>query len=142
MVHTFSGLAAALDKIYDTVPDDTLILSSTTSPFEPGLDYVKTATKGGELDRSDKLQGGWYGGKAGGIDWWEKETMKVTVLQAAMQRSVLAPTSLSPSLVADLRRSPLRFSAKEQPVWTQAARLNWPKIFVQVRLLSSPNFPR
>lgn len=29
-----------------------------------------------------------------------------------------------------------RFSAKEQPVWTQAARINWKRIFVQVFLLS------
>lgn len=86
VVHSFTGLASALDKIYGTVPNDTLILSATTLPFEAGLDYVKGAKKGGELDRGDRLQGGWYGGKKAGVDWWEKETMKVTVLQAAMQK--------------------------------------------------------
>lgn len=86
VVHSFSGLAGALDKIYAMVPDDTLILSATTLPFEAGIDYVSAAKKGGELDRGDRLQGGWYGGKKAGVDWWERETMKVTVLQAAMQK--------------------------------------------------------
>lgn len=33
-----------------------------------------------------------------------------------------------------------RFSAKEQPIWTQAARLNWQKIYVQVRPPFRPSF--
>lgn len=107
--HTFTGLAAALDVIYDKVPDDTLILSATTKPMEKGTDFVKSVRREGIMDREDRLQGGWYGGKKAGIDWWEQETMKVTTLQAGLQR----------------------FAAKEQPVWTHTARLNWDRIYVQ-----------
>lgn len=86
--HTFTGLAAALDVIYDKVPDDTLILSATTKPMEKGTDFVKSVRREGIMDREDRLQGGWYGGKKAGIDWWEQETMKVTTLQAGLQRFV------------------------------------------------------
>lgn len=109
ITHSFSGLPAQLDNIYERVPEDTLILSATTVPFEAGTDYVKKATLGGIMDRSDRLQGGWYGGKKSAVDWWDRETRKVTTVQAGLQR----------------------FSAKEQPIWTQAARLNWQKIYVQ-----------
>ncbi|SCZ92522.1 BZ3500_MvSof-1268-A1-R1_Chr5-2g07940 [Microbotryum saponariae] len=107
--HDFLQLEKQLDHIYSSVPDDTLVLSAAQEPFAPGLDYVNGATAGGELDRSDRLQGGYYGGKAAGIDWWAEETMKVTIRQSSLQK----------------------FTAKEQPVWNQAARLNWPRIYVQ-----------
>ncbi|SCV72559.1 BQ2448_4096 [Microbotryum intermedium] len=107
--HNFLELEKQLDHIYSTVPDDTLVLSAAQEPFAPGLDYVNGATAGGDLDRSDRLQGGYYGGKAAGIDWWAEETMKVTIRQSSLQK----------------------FTAKEQPVWNQAARLNWPRIYVQ-----------
>lgn len=84
--HDFKALPEQLDKIYADVPSDTLVLASTTIPFEDGLDYVQSAKKGGQMDREDRLQGGWYGGKKEGIRWWYEETLKVTVLQAAMQR--------------------------------------------------------
>jgi len=109
--HDLNDMPRALDKLYADagLPDDTLVLSATSVPFDEGTTYVKSVTRGKEMDRVDILQGGWYGGKKGAIDWWERETMKVTVLQAALQR----------------------FAAKEQPVWTQAAALNWQKIYVQ-----------
>ncbi|KAK4052094.1 hypothetical protein OIV83_002388 [Microbotryomycetes sp. JL201] len=113
--HDFKGLSNALDKLYSDLPDDTIVLASTTQPFDVGLEYVQGATRGGHMDRSDRLQGGWYGGKKQGVEWWFRETMKVTVFQAAMQR----------------------FAAKEQPVWTQAARLNWQRIYVQNMALRS-----
>lgn len=86
VVHTFRGLSQALDNIYNTVPRDTLILAATTVPFEDGTEYVKAAVPGGDMDRGDRLQGGWYGGRKEGIDWWESETRRVTVRQAAMQK--------------------------------------------------------
>ncbi|KAM0751823.1 hypothetical protein T439DRAFT_219924 [Meredithblackwellia eburnea MCA 4105] len=109
VTHSFIGLSDKLDDIYQKVPDDTLVLSSTTLPFEKGTEFVKGAKLNGVMDRADRLQGGWYGGKKSGIEWWETETKKVTTIQAGLQR----------------------FSAKEQPVWTHAARLNWQKIYVQ-----------
>ncbi|KAK4705888.1 hypothetical protein P7C70_g310, partial [Phenoliferia sp. Uapishka_3] len=109
VTHTFLGLPAALDEIYDKVPEDTLILASTETPFEKGTDFVKSARVGGAMDTLDRLQGGWYGGRKVAVNWWLEETRKVTTLQAGLQR----------------------FAAKEQPVWTQAARLNWRKIYVQ-----------
>ncbi|KAK4050568.1 hypothetical protein OIO90_005035 [Microbotryomycetes sp. JL221] len=115
VTHNFQGLSNTLDKLYSELPDDTIVLASTTQPFDVGLDYVTSATRGGHMDRTDRLQGGWYGGKKKGVEWWYRETMKVTVFQAAMQR----------------------FAAKEQPVWTQAARLNWRKIYVQNMALRS-----
>jgi hypothetical protein len=97
-----------------------VVLAATTVPFESGTSWVKDVRRDDLMDRADRLQGGWFGGKKEGVELWEKETMKVTVLQSAM----------------------MRFAAKEQPVWTMAARLNWKKIYVQVRLFSfSSDFP-
>lgn len=89
--HTFSKLGERLDAIYAEVPNDTIVLSSTVLPFEDGLEYVKAATRSTVMDRADRLQGGWYGGKAEGIDWWAAETMKTTIQQGVMQRSVFLP---------------------------------------------------
>ncbi|GAA6052622.1 hypothetical protein JCM3770_006407 [Rhodotorula araucariae] len=107
--HPFTGLAEHMDEVYADVPNDTLLLSSTTVPFEEGLDYVQNATRMQPNDPTERLQGGWYGGTKAAVDWWERETMKVVVLQSALNR----------------------FTAKEQPVWNQAARLNWEKILIQ-----------
>ena len=83
--HTFSGLAKAVDRIYSTVPKDTVILSSIL-PFENGLDYVNSVKPTGAMDRSDRIQGGFYGGRSEGIDWWAAETMKVVVMQGVLGR--------------------------------------------------------
>ncbi|GAA6029993.1 hypothetical protein JCM8097_009205 [Rhodosporidiobolus ruineniae] len=107
--HTFSALPSVLDSLYSSLPPDTVVLAATTVPFEPGTSFVKSVARTDVMDREDRLQGGWFGGKREGVEMWEEETRKVTVLQSAMQR----------------------FAAKEQPVWTQAARLNWKKIYVQ-----------
>ncbi|GAA5826182.1 hypothetical protein JCM11251_007197 [Rhodosporidiobolus azoricus] len=109
ITHDFTALPSVLSNLYSTLPDDTIVLAATTVPFEPGTSWVKSARKEDIMDREDRLQGGWFGGKKAGIRMWERETRKTTVLQSAMQR----------------------FAAKEQPVWTQAARLNWKKIYVQ-----------
>jgi len=47
---------------------------------------------------------------------WEEAVKEVTVRQSALGR----------------------FAGKEQPIWTQAARLNWKKIYVQVSRSLSP----
>ncbi|KAI5481072.1 hypothetical protein MNV49_006258 [Pseudohyphozyma bogoriensis] len=107
--HNFAGLASALDKIYHTVPDDTLMLSAVMRPMDEGLTAVRAVKRFGRMDAVDRLQGGWYGGKGPGIDWWAEETLKITTQQAALGR----------------------FAAKEQPVWNHAASLNWQKIYVQ-----------
>ncbi|GAA5974128.1 hypothetical protein JCM11641_003451 [Rhodosporidiobolus odoratus] len=107
--HTFTALPSVLDKLYTTLPSDTIVLASTTVPFSPGTKWAQSVHRTDEMDREDRLQGGWFGGKKEGVEMWEEETRRVTVLQSAMQR----------------------FAAKEQPVWTQAARLNWKKIYVQ-----------
>lgn len=86
VTHTFLGLPAALDLIFDKVPEDTLVLSSTSSPFERGTTFVKAAVPNGIMDRTDRLQGGWYGGRKSAVEWWERETMKVTRIQAGLQR--------------------------------------------------------
>ncbi|BGP03443.1 Proteophosphoglycan 5 [Rhodotorula toruloides ATCC 204091] len=107
--HPFTGLGKHMDEIYADVPNDTLLLASTTVPFEEELDYVQNATRMQPNDPTERLQGGWYGGTKEAVDWWETETTKVVVLQSALNR----------------------FTAKEQPVWNQAARLNWEKILIQ-----------
>ncbi|BGP13219.1 hypothetical protein JCM10213_005011 [Rhodosporidiobolus nylandii] len=107
--HTFRALPSVLDDLYSTLPNDTVILAATTVPFEAGTSWAKAVRREDEMDREDRLQGGWFGGKKEAVEMWEEETKKVTVLQSAMQR----------------------FAAKEQPVWTQTARLNWQKIYVQ-----------
>ena len=62
------------------------------------------------MDRGDcHIQGGWYGGKAAGIQWWYEETLRITVLQSMLQR----------------------FAGKEQDIWTHVARLNYHRVAVQ-----------
>ena len=90
-IHSFLGLPAALDLIYNKVPEDTLVLSATITPFDRGTAFVKSATLSGIMDLSDRLQGGWYGGRKSAIAWWERETRKVTTIQAGLQR--FAPSS-------------------------------------------------
>jgi len=77
---------------------------------------VKGAKAGSIPDREDRLQGGWFGGKKEGVEMWEETVKEVTVRQSALGR----------------------FAGKEQPIWTQAARLNWKKIYVQVSRSLSP----
>ncbi|GAA5863323.1 hypothetical protein JCM1840_007487 [Sporobolomyces johnsonii] len=107
--HDFSALPGVLEKIFSTLPRDTILLAATTIPFEEGTDWVKAARPGAVPDREDRLQGGWFGGRREAIEMWQREVRKVTVRQSAMQR----------------------FAGKEQPIWTQAARLTWRKIYVQ-----------
>ncbi|GAA6047937.1 hypothetical protein JCM3770_006434 [Rhodotorula araucariae] len=109
VTHSFSELPTVLSNIYSTLPSDTIMLAATSVPFEEGTAWVKDVKRNDEMDRSDRLQGGWFGGKKDAVDMWERETRRVTVLQSAMHR----------------------FAAKEQPVWTMAARLNWEKVYVQ-----------
>lgn len=109
VTHTFTGLAAGLDAIYATVPSSTIVLAAGNKTWTEGTAYVQAAVRGGELDRADRLQGSFYAGTAQAVQWWEKEVMKVVVLQSVMQR----------------------FAAKEQIAWTQAARLNWDRVYVQ-----------
>ncbi|GAA6015566.1 hypothetical protein JCM10207_008128 [Rhodosporidiobolus poonsookiae] len=109
VTHDFRALPSVLDNLYSSLPAETVVLAATTIPFEAGTSWVKSARRDDIMDREDRLQGGWFGGKKEGVELWERETRKVTVLQSAMQR----------------------FAAKEQPVWTQAARLNWKSIYVQ-----------
>ncbi|BGP37220.1 hypothetical protein JCM10449v2_001125 [Rhodotorula kratochvilovae] len=109
VTHSFSELPSVLSNLYSTLPSDTIMLAATLGPFDEGTSWVKGVKRNDEMDRTDRLQGGWFGGKKDAIDMWERETRRVTVLQSAMQR----------------------FAAKEQPVWTMAARLNWEKIYVQ-----------
>lgn len=62
------------------------------------------------MDRADcHIQGGWYGGKAEGIDWWYEETLRITALQSMLHR----------------------FAGKEQDIWTHVARLNYHRVGVQ-----------
>lgn len=50
------------------------------------------------MDRADcHIQGGWFGGKAAGIDWWERETWRITALQAGLQRYALISLVLDES---------------------------------------------
>ena len=77
---------------------------------------MKGAKAGSIPDREDRLQGGWFGGKKEGVEMWEETVKEVTVRQSALGR----------------------FAGKEQPIWTQAARLNWKKIYVQVSRSLSP----
>ncbi|GAA6061179.1 hypothetical protein JCM10212_002392 [Sporobolomyces blumeae] len=109
ITHDFSALPAVLDKTFDPLPRDTILLAATTKPFEPGLDFVKSAKPGKVMDREDRLQGGWFGGRKEGVEMWDEAVKEVTIRQSAMRR----------------------FAGKEQPVWTQAARLKWDKIYVQ-----------
>ena len=85
VTHTFSGLSKAVDSIYKSVPSDTVILSSII-PFENGLDYVRSVKAAGVMDKSDRIEGGFYGGQREGIDWWAEETMKNVVKQGVLQR--------------------------------------------------------
>lgn len=135
VTHSFSKLPSVLSELYSTLPSDTIMLAATLGPFEQGTDWVKDVKRNDEMDRTDRLQGGWFGGKKEAIDMWERETRKVTVLQSAMGRCVFVVRVSAPAPgEADPRASELRsFAAKEQPVWTMAARLNWRKIYVQVR---------
>ncbi|GAA5976877.1 hypothetical protein JCM5350_007275 [Sporobolomyces pararoseus] len=107
--HDFKALPSVLSKTFSSLPSDTILLAATTQPFADGLDYVKAAKPGAIPDREDRLQGGWFGGKKEGIEMWEEAVRDVTVRQSALGR----------------------FAGKEQPIWTQAARLNWKKIYVQ-----------
>ncbi|KPV77035.1 uncharacterized protein RHOBADRAFT_42248 [Rhodotorula graminis WP1] len=109
VTHSFVELPTVLSDLYSTLPADTVMLAATLGPFEGGTSWVKDVKRNDEMDRTDRLQGGWFGGKKEAVNMWERETRKVTVLQSAMGR----------------------FAAKEQPVWTMAARLNWHKIYVQ-----------
>jgi hypothetical protein len=84
--HPFTGLDKRMDEMYEEVPSDTLLLASTTFPFEEGLEYVESATRLEPNDPTERLQGGWYGGTKEAVDWWERETMKVVVLQSALNR--------------------------------------------------------
>lgn len=85
VTHTFSGLSKVADRIFATVPMDTVILSSIL-PFENGLDYVNSAKGTAAMDRSDRIQGGFYGGQSEGIDWWAQETMRNVIKQGLLQR--------------------------------------------------------
>ncbi|GAA5823002.1 hypothetical protein JCM5353_007849 [Sporobolomyces roseus] len=107
--HDFSALPSVLSKTFASLPSDTILLAATTEPFAEGLDFVKGAKAGAIPDREDRLQGGWFGGKKEGVEMWEEAVKEVTVRQSALGR----------------------FAGKEQPIWTQAARLNWRKIYVQ-----------
>ncbi|GAA5887178.1 hypothetical protein JCM16303_002217 [Sporobolomyces ruberrimus] len=107
--HDFAALPSVLSKTFAPLPSDTILLAATTQPFADGLSYVKSARAGAVPDREDRLQGGWFGGKKEGIEMWEEAVREVTVRQSALGR----------------------FAGKEQPIWTQAARLNWDKIYVQ-----------
>ncbi|GAA5894452.1 uncharacterized protein JCM6883_002107 [Sporobolomyces salmoneus] len=107
--HDFAALPSVLEKTFSSLPSDTILLAATTEPFADGLDYVKAAKPGAIPDREDRLQGGWFGGKKEGVEMWEEAVKEVTVRQSALGR----------------------FAGKEQPIWTQAARLNWKKIYVQ-----------
>ncbi|GAA5954821.1 hypothetical protein JCM3765_007784 [Sporobolomyces pararoseus] len=107
--HDFKALPSVLSKTFSSLPSDAILLAATTQPFADGLDYVKAAKPGAIPDREDRLQGGWFGGKKEGIQMWEEAVKDVTVRQSALGR----------------------FAGKEQPIWTQAARLNWKKIYVQ-----------
>ncbi|KAK4700855.1 hypothetical protein P7C70_g5387, partial [Phenoliferia sp. Uapishka_3] len=107
--HTFLGLPTALEKIYNNLPEDTLMLAATKVPFAEGTSFVRSVKASDFMDSHDHIQGGWYGGRKSAIDWFEKETSRVRKLQSGLQR----------------------FAGKEQLVWTHAARLNWRKIYVQ-----------
>ncbi|GJN87830.1 hypothetical protein Rhopal_000785-T1 [Rhodotorula paludigena] len=109
VTHTFHELPSVLSSLYSTLPSDTIMLAATLGPFESGTEWVKDVKRTDEMDRTDRLQGGWFGGKKEAVQMWEREVQKVTVMQSALQR----------------------FAAKEQPVWTMAARLNWQRIYVQ-----------
>jgi hypothetical protein len=69
------------------------------------------------MDRGDcHIQGGWFGGKSQGIDWWYEETLRITMLQSMLHR----------------------FAGKEQDTWTHVARLNYERVAIQnVRSLST-----
>lgn len=100
--HPFTGLAKHMDEIYTDVPNDTLLLASTTVPFEEELDYVQNATRFQPNDPTERLQGGWYGGTKEAVDWWETETTKVVVLQSALNRCASFPSaSRSFRVIAD-----------------------------------------
>jgi len=88
--HTMKALSPRLDALYRTVPRDTIVLGDVNFPWPEGTKYVKAATETGEMDRTDcHIQGGWFGGTAAAVDWWESETLRVTTLQAGLQRCVL-----------------------------------------------------
>ncbi|GAA6011354.1 hypothetical protein JCM11491_002755 [Sporobolomyces phaffii] len=109
VTHNFAALPSVLSKTFASLPADTVLLAATTQPFADGLEYVQSARPGTVPDREDRLQGGWFGGKKQGVEMWELAVREVTVRQSALGR----------------------FAGKEQPIWTQAARLNWEKIYVQ-----------
>ncbi|GAA5923897.1 uncharacterized protein JCM15063_005493 [Sporobolomyces koalae] len=107
--HDFAALPTVLDQTFEPLPDDTILLAATTKPFADGLEYVQAAKPGNLPDREDRLQGGWFGGRKQGVRMWEQAVTEVTVRQSSLGQ----------------------FAGKEQPIWTQAARLNWKKIYVQ-----------
>ena len=104
--HQFASLSQQLDKLYTTIPDDTIVLGDANVPWPEGTAYVRAASElfhvlwgiheiesisivanTSEMDRADcHIQGGWFGGKAAAIDWWESETLRITALHAGLQR--------------------------------------------------------
>lgn len=103
--HPFTGLGKHMDEIYADVPNDTLLLASTTVPFEEELDYVQNATRMQPNDPTERLQGGWYGGTKEAVDWWETETTKVVVLQSALNRCVSSAHRVALDRAANSRSS-------------------------------------
>ena len=43
--HHFRSLPQQLEKLYDTIPDDTIVLGDANVAWPEGLDYVKAASK-------------------------------------------------------------------------------------------------
>lgn len=154
--HHLRALPDRLDEIYATVPNNTIVLGDANLPWPDGTDYVKQASEllfadlrlcvsqetltvgclalTGEMDRGDcHIQGGWFGGTAEALDWWESETIKVTTIQAGLQRCVQFQQplcKLGSRAPDDILFACCRFSGKEQDTWTHTARLHWKKIYV------------
>lgn len=80
------------------------MLATSLLPFDDSTGFVTSATRGAWMDIGEHIQGGWYGGKAAAIDWWEEETMKVTILQGVMQRYDSLPRSPVPVLIEQILR--------------------------------------
>lgn len=101
VTHTFHELPSVLSSLYSTLPSDTIMLAATLGPFESGTEWVKDVKRTDEMDRTDRLQGGWFGGKKEAVQMWEREVQKVTVMQSALQRCVILGRSFRAAVLTD-----------------------------------------